>query len=231
MLRTCRRDRHGRTRAIAHALQLKTRATRGCGARVVALCGARPQLRNIMRTRACVTDAGINKCFIFDGCLGARKIGAPLSPLAFTTLRVCNDRAQVARSTFAARHQSRCGGHELTRAIAGASRAARARLALQMQARPMSSRAVVHATQITRAMGCPHTNEWPRGGRSVGFPPCAHMLTHSFEQPICSTALATTTQRWVHSQSHAANSERCTGAQLATTRRCNRARCGGARCY
>ena len=57
-------------------------------------------------------------------CLAARRIGRRRA-LAITALRVCSDRAQVARATSAVRHSWRCDGHVLTRVIAGASRAAR----------------------------------------------------------------------------------------------------------
>ena len=56
--------------------------------------------------------------------LAACRIGGR-SALVIAALRACSDRAQAARATFAVRHSWRCDGHVLTRAIAGAPRAAR----------------------------------------------------------------------------------------------------------
>ena len=111
-LRTCRCDRNWLTRAIAHPrkLNLEARATRGCGARVVTVCGVRSHLRATMRTRARVTGAGIGNvsccvCVCVCVCVAARKIGPPAFALAFTASRVCHDRAQATRATFTTRQR------------------------------------------------------------------------------------------------------------------------------
>ena len=102
-------------------------------------------------------------------CLAARRIGRRRK-LAITALWVCNDRAQVARATFVACHPyKKCGGHLLARAIAGASRAARARFALRVEARPTRSYGMARAPQFTYFPRGSRANGLLCGGAALGF--------------------------------------------------------------
>ena len=119
-------------------------------------------------------------------CLAARPTERRRA-LANTALRVCSDRAQVARATLTMRHASRCDRHVLACASSGAPRRAREICSAYGGAADAlarrSARAVIYicAARLAR--------QWfaPRVGNG-GFQLCAHMWTRSRDNTICKIA-------------------------------------------